>query len=159
MATKFEEWCRENGYDPKGKFEIIDEDTRIGTGRIVRLKRDDDSENPWFTDGGLDAFAISFESRLTQHKPIPFDPHTFDFRQVLPKCWVRDFDDGKWLQAWFLGNGGDNTRQYRVVDEIIAGTTNYCVFEDPNTPNKTELKARADELRAELAKIEAELGE
>jgi hypothetical protein len=32
-------------------------------------------------------------------------------------------------------------------------------FEDPNEQRKTELKSRAEELRAELARIEKELGE
>ena len=167
MATKFEEWCAEKGYDPKGEFEVIDEDARIGTGRIVRLKRDDDSENPWFTDGGFDGIAISFESRLTQHKPIQFDPHTFDFRQVLPKCWVRDYLACVWREAHFIKKSDCMNYPYsamwRVAGDSVAfvfGTFTYCTFEDPAIEQrKSELKARADELRAELAKIEAELGE
>jgi hypothetical protein len=39
------------------------------------------------------------------------------------------------------------------------GSFAHCTFEDPTIEQRrTELKARADQLRAELAKIEAELG-
>jgi hypothetical protein len=103
MATKFEEWCRVNGYDPE----------------------------------------------------------SFDFRQVLPKCWVRDGKDYTWISASYLRSlGSTHTYSYLVITENGAYSQyRYCTFEDPNTSRKAELKARADELRAELAKIEAELGE
>lgn len=163
--TEFEKWCDENGYDPKGEFVYTGgdiEEIDLVNGDVLTLDRDDGTYCCKYKQSRVNRKLFSAVcpplSRLTQHKPTPFDPHTFDFRQVLPKCWVRNYVSNDWEIAYFVRNGTGNI--VVVLEDGSCCARNHYTFEDPTTEqHKTELKARAEELRAELARIEKELGE
>jgi hypothetical protein len=166
--TPFEKWCDENGYDPKGEFVYIGANIPkidLRHGDVLRLEADDRSAYCLFRQvresATLYPTVCPSLSSLTQHKPTPFDPETFDFRQVLPKCWVRDREIDEWREAWFIGTYEQSTFWFVVVfDTLDVSSFRLCTLKDPTTEqHKTELKARAEELRAELARIEKELGE
>ena len=165
MGTKFEEWCRVNEIDPKGKFIVVDE-CELLNGQIVKLQCDTNQEMARFVSEEGDSRLIRFKRNLEpiqieKHnvEPIQFDPHTFDFRQVLPKCWVRN-KGVEWCSAFylrFLGKG--YSHPFSVMTELgLCFQYEFCIFEEPES-REARVKARADELRAELERIEKELSE
>jgi hypothetical protein len=169
--TEFEKWCEENGFDPKGEFVYTGgdiEEIDLVNGDVLTLDRDDGTYCCKYKQSRVNRKLFSAVcpplSRLTQHKTESpqFDPHTFDFRQVLPKCWVRNDSTKEWKPAWLVQFVANSRFPWHALDGRDGGYCNYacCTFEDPATEQrKTELKARAEELRAELARIEKELGE
>jgi hypothetical protein len=166
MGTIFEEWCRENGYDPESVFIItedcdLDRKAGFSVNSIVELVHDDGSDAPkfcLFEDSSIERFLdLRHLKQIKQHnteevvrqnksEPIQFDPHTFDFRQVLPKCWVRDMESDDWVQAWFLIIDSACTFTYAILGaDAQRSNFKFCTFEDPTIEQrKTELKARAD---------------
>ncbi len=161
--TEFEKWCEENGFDPEGEFELLSPirgSDAVKIGDFFTLANDDNTSTPYFRCKRNSIRVAIGLHRLIQRKPRPqFDPHTFDFRQVLPKCWVRDREADEWREAWFL-EITDCPYPFRVAGNSGSSYFFYCTFEDPTIEQrKTELKSRAEELRAELARIEKELGE
>ena len=166
--TKFEKWCEENGFDPKGEFVYTGDDIEgidLVNGDVLTLDCDDGTDHCTYKQSRVNRKLFSVVcpalSRLAQHKTESpqFDPHTFDFRQVLPKCWVRDHEADEWREAWFL-EIKDCPNPFRVAGNSGSSYFFHCTFEDPTIEQrKTELKSRAEELRAELARIEKGLWE
>jgi len=164
--TEFEKWCEDNGFDPEGKFVYTGDDIEeidLVNGDVLTLDRDDGTDCCIYKQSRINRKLFSVVcpplSRLAQHKieSPQFDPHTFDFRKRLPKCWVRNCVSNDWEIAYFIRVSKNNI--VVVMEDGSCCARGYYTFEDPNSSRKTELKSRAEELRAELARIEKELGE
>jgi hypothetical protein len=142
--TPFQTWCAKMGYDPNGEFFAKETSPAksIGIGQIIEMISDDGSENPWFIrKGDFETFAIRFDG-LSQNKKPQFDPHTFDFRQVLPKCWVREADSHDWYPTYFVKtvDAGLGLISYLVIGEDASGYYKQCVFTDPNEQRKNKFE-------------------
>jgi hypothetical protein len=154
--TIFETWCQERGFDPKGEFFVIHPDSCDEfpiKGDLIKLYHDDDTLNPVFINKYSRCWPV-FVDKLSQNKE--FDADTFNYKDVLPKCWVRNDLNEDWKEAHFLEMVSGLTKSVNVIFQNHIFNVNTCIFKNPH---KDVLRKRAEALRSELAQIEKELSE
>lgn len=98
--TPFEKWCEENGYDPKGEFELIVDTPLLGKGDVVTLAHDDSTNLPQFNAKEKGCRYLSLR-HLAQHKT---EPKMTEQKQIPRMVEVRQHKDVPWRSQELLAD-------------------------------------------------------
>ena len=158
--TEFEKWCKDRGYDPKGNFKL----TSDGKSYIKRINREnicmiDKCLKVLHDDGTRKINFIFVDTSVRYWLPLNYliqekkdSMIDFDYKKVLPVCWVRDRDDSEWHKRWYVGARA--VIGYTVMSESMVTTTwAQVTFEDPNDSLREDLRNKIRDYECKIAEL------
>ena len=159
QLTQFEKYCKDNGYDPNGEFKLTPDGKLhlkrfYGCNDIVdkylKVSQDDGTYRIKFVFVDTSVYHwIRLHYLIQEKKDSMID---FDYKKVLPVCWVRNYNDQSWNKRWYVANRGGSG--YTVMSDCMVTTTwAQVTFEDPNDSLREDLRNQIRDYECKIAEL------
>ena len=163
--TGFEKYCKDRGYDPKGEFMMVPsvvcslqgrfKDLTTKTKVIVKLDQGTYIVLCSFFINGAERLKwMQFDDLIQEKKDSMID---FDYKKVLPVCWVRDRHDSEWYKRWYVTNSAGVS--YTIITDCMTFESwKYITFEDPDEKVRDDLRKQISDYECRIAELKKKLG-
>jgi len=117
--TKFEKWCEDEGFDPKGVFTVVSAYYKnFFLGDKVKVERDDNRKWIHFISKEGESHLLSFEKRLTQ---LPEDNTMNNPTQSFPQTPFKlSCGDRPEVRQWLKDNGCKWQSSEDLTEEMLS---------------------------------------